>query len=794
MEVKTKAPSVSITNVSSVAFENSLLSYKRALAKVDSFLSCKEFISRNFVDMIMQFIALGNKEFETQVALGTKDFNEVYILHFQLSEQCKSLSILHRDTLLQMQIGGNKLLEGTLEKPTVTQHYEISKSTLESAVQDVLDVIQTERDFIIGLEQKGKSIFSRIKQLQNPWDLYKVQLLALVEQIRQIVDTNKYIEESILQFRELRKFIISSESKIISNATIAQGNILKIHNSLKSVEEGKTVEELILQVNQAIKMADSVDYGHEEFTSLVELKINQLKAITIPMHTAQGILFTRKIDFNSASKKWLDYEILPLFIDLREHQTNVDAFYKHSLLNLKSSLLLGKNGISPDTISSQIHIVNGLLKTLEDNLSTQKSLALAIEKKLERELKVCLVYLQDEFLEISIRSSLSQYKERNGKFLYRAKQLWQKIVTGVFRVYNDKLIIAEENRLEKASKCIKYRMFKEANALYDTLFLNRKFIGDMFLVPRESTKNRMVETIQDWQSGISKSILITGDSLCGKTTFIEQNIATYFHKQVLYLRPNSSITIEGRKFKISNKLVDALGEIKKNRHTSRPLIVIDDLEIWQGGGSSLLDNVRSIIQFIHSESNRVLVIVASSQLMMEHLDHRMPFSNAFTTLLDLSKTSEDEIVKAVLLRHGASHRVLVAQDKQPLTTVQIRKKVHTLSKYFNYNIGEVLQAWAYKTTVIDDNQVMLDEREIEFSDFFTSEEVIILKYVFLNKYISEYILKGFLGNRFTINYDVALKRLTNVKVLLRATEGHLILNPVISADVCKILKYRGTFN
>jgi hypothetical protein len=187
-------------------------------------------------------------------------------------------------------------------------------------------------------------------------------------------------------------------------------------------------------------------------------------------------------------------------------------------------------------------------------------------------------------------------------------------------------------------------------------------------------------------------------------------------------------------------------------------------------------------------------MVSISQAMQRHLDQRLPFSNAFTTRIDLNKTNSEEIFKAVLIRHGASHKKLVNKDRYAMSPKQIEKKVQELSGNFKNNIGEVLQAWAYSTKMIDNNLVIFEEAECNFEDFFSSEELIILKYVYLYKFVNEVLLKSFLGKGYNINFDSGIKRLINTKVLWRNSKGNLILNRVITSDIFEILRYRGTIN
>jgi hypothetical protein len=105
-------------------------------------------------------------------------------------------------------------------------------------------------------------------------------------------------------------------------------------------------------------------------------------------------------------------------------------------------------------------------------------------------------------------------------------------------------------------------------------------------------------------------------------------------------------------------------------------------------------------------------------------------------------------------------------------------------------MGKVLQAWTYRSTVVDDQFVLFEDKDHTFRDFFTHEEIIVLKFVVLYKHINEIVLKNFLGSRNDI-YMSGLKRLVNTKVLLRDEDGELRLNTVIYHDVIDILKYRG---
>ena len=337
-------------------------------------------------------------------------------------------------------------------------------------------------------------------------------------------------------------------------------------------------------------------------------------------------------------------------------------------------------------------------------------------------------------------------------------------------------------------------MFKEDNAHYDTLFLNKNFIGDLFLLPRKDQEAQFNNSIEQWKNGFNKAIIITGDRLSGKSTFVEYVGEKHFGKNTVYVKSDATITFGGRKFSTTKNLKEALQNIKKGISNVKPLIVIDDLELWRNSEFSLLENTRALLSFITSESDNAFIVVTTSKQMQSHLDKRLRFSEAFSTTISLNKASIEEIHKAILLRHGASHKELVAINQEPFTSKQIEQCILKLSRKLNYNMGEILQAWTYGTTLLDNNKVIYEDKDIGFKDFFNAEEIIILKYTMLHKTFNEVEFKSFFSKSYETTYKPSLKRLTNTKVLLRDKNGQLKLNPVVCMDIKQILIYKGILN
>ena len=226
--------------------------------------------------------------------------------------------------------------------------------------------------------------------------------------------------------------------------------------------------------------------------------------------------------------------------------------------------------------------------------------------------------------------------------------------------YEEANLQSNQKRLETSLECIRYRMFKESNTSYDSLFRNKIFIGDLFLVNREEEEATFAQSLDQWKAGFNQSALIVGKHLSGKSTFTEYIAKQNFGRHVIKLAVTGSITVEGRKLKTNYNLGETLKFIKNNLYHSKPLIIIDDIETWRNEEHSLLDNVRAVIKYIESESDNVYVMVTTSKAMQDHLDSRLSFTNSFSTVINIDKSTSEEIYQAVLLRHGASHKDLIA--------------------------------------------------------------------------------------------------------------------------------------
>jgi len=190
--------------------------------------------------------------------------------------------------------------------------------------------------------------------------------------------------------------------------------------------------------------------------------------------------------------------------------------------------------------------------------------------------------------------------------------------------------IQHDSEIETATQSIAYRMMKVENEQYDSLFLNKNFIGDLFLIKRPVLEEKIANTINLWNQGFNQSALIIGNRLSGKSTFMDYVSKQHFGKRLLRIEPHSEIIVSGRKIKISCTLEDVLSELKKHaRQNDSGAIVIDDLEQWNFDSCTVLENARALIRFVESESDHTFVMVSCSPFMKDILDKRIGFFKIF---------------------------------------------------------------------------------------------------------------------------------------------------------------------
>jgi hypothetical protein len=713
-----------------------------------------------------------------------------YLLHFSYPDRFKSGFLLVRDVLLQLSIAKLRGLEDLVSESMIQDHFEKSQTLLFTESEKYLSYFRLERKTLLEKPEVLKRKLESVKHFSNPWKTYHFQFKTISAQFIEINQNYNRLEQTIAQYKLIREMVLQMRTDVQKiNALFAKKTETCLEG-LEKISEKEQLDDTIKLFDDLITSGIGQEIRSENTLRNLEESVNKLQSLSVPVAAREGYLILRKVDFRKSAEKWLDYEILPYLTDLWDGQ---EANFSH-LLNvssqIKSSLLVAKKTQQLISFNGEIASLNSINQQQKTTISQSENLVTHIEQELSLKFKVTEIYKEDEYLKVPLQTNfsiLTSSKPGNLRSLStQVAQLFKNVGKQVKEVREK----TSHQRLEIALEILETRNEKETPDHYHSLFLNKNFIGDLFLVTRKLQEEALEKIVTYWKKGQNRSLAILGDPLSGKSTLLEYGTHLFKSKDVHFLVPGGEISIEGRKLKIGKNLEEALNFVKRSISNTKPILVIDDLHLWRDKDSSLVANTTALIDFISSNASRVFVIVGITNSLRLHFDTRLPFSQGFTNIIDTNTATFEEIYKAVMLRHGASHRAIFEKDDSLMTQAQLRKKIAWLAKKFDYNIGAVLQAWIFCTDIEPDSSIRFTEKETHLNDFLSTTEMLILKNCLLFGYCSDLELKNLFTDRYESKYKPAVRKLLNIGILDRDNSGFLIVKNSVRQDIYSILKYR----
>ncbi|RAI88300.1 ATP-binding protein [Algoriphagus yeomjeoni] len=713
-----------------------------------------------------------------------------YLFHFSYPDRFKTIILLVRDIFLQLSIAKLRSLENLASAEKVSNHFEESKALLHTETEKTLNYFKVERKSLFEKPEVLKRKIEAVKHYSNPWRTYHSQFQTILGQFKDIDLTHTKLEQSIAQFKLISEMVLQMRTDVQRTSGLFASKVDLCLQGLEKISEVEQLNDTIKLFDDLIASGISQNIRPETTIRDLEAAVDKLSSLSVPVGTSDGYLILKKIDFKKSAEKWLDYEILPYLSDLWDGQ---EANFSH-LLNVASQI---KTSLQVAKKTQRINSFHGELSSLKSINNEQKNTILQseeavtyIEKELAQKFKVTAIYADSEYLKVPLQTNfslLSSTKSGNiRQFSARLAQLFKNVGKQVKEVKEK----SPHQKLEIALEILETRTEKEIPDHYHSLFLNKNFIGDLFLVKRTVQEEALEKTITYWKKGQSRSIAVVGDPLSGKSTLLEFATHQFKSNDVHYLVPGNEISIEGRKLKMGRNLEEVLSFIRRSISNSKPILVLDDLHLWRDSDRSLLMNVTSLVDFMSLSSSKAFVIVAITNSLRMHLDTRIPFSQGFTNILNTNTSTSDEIYRALMLRHGASHRTLYEKEGKEMSDEQVRKKIGWLTKKFDYNIGAVLQAWIFCTDVQEDSSILFSEKETHLNDFLSNTELLILKNCLLFGYSSDLEIKNLFTDRYESEYKPAIRKLLNISILDRDPNGYLIVRNTVRQDLYSILKYR----
>jgi uncharacterized protein related to proFAR isomerase len=730
---------------------------------IDELLNVVETDIKNLCQLL---IVLGDAEFKNQ---ETQSFS-VYVFNFLIPKSVKIFGVFARDVYFESAKAKLYHSEDKIDEVKVKFLCSESQSKLLSQIQD-LKVLGNPKAFCERQEINYQDI---LLHQDNPWEVYKSQFETLVSQIDLIKETLKRSLDISKGFFQIRSIINKHSVQVMANCT----QLKSVTNQLADLlDQKREADDIIKDIESWLKPEEAIDKGHQQFTEELEFEINKLQSFEIPTKIQDGLMTFQQFDIQTEVRKWLDFEVLSNFYDLWALKDNLKNYFRINLTHIKNNLLVQIDAQEPIDYKNLGESLEKLFVQINKHQQKEEQLIDSIKLEIDAHFLVSNYFVNDNPLDVPLKSSInlngnSSISKIKDWFVHWSEYLTRKIRT------------KEYSAQEKAVKIIYERSSKVENEQYDALFLNKNFIGDLFLVHRLFFEDKLRHSYKLWQDGFAQSSLITGKRLSGKSTFLNYSTSLIFKEKILHLEPNAELSFNGRKLQTNYDLKQALRFVKHtNAKHERLVVVIDDLELWLGPNLSLMDNVRALVKFLEKETEQIYVMVSVGDMLYKRLDNHMKFSNFFGSILDVSVSDLEHIQEAIQIRHGASHKTLYNEKLEVISAQKMRKIIKSISRWQDYNIGEVLQMWTYLTTVKDYNQVVFEEDYNDFPNICTDHEQLLLKQLLTYKVLDENQLKKILGQLFEDVIQTHLIQMLNKKIIVRNIDQKLMINPLILHDI-----------
>lgn len=750
------------------------------------------------LDGLLERLSIGGgKLFEAFRAIGEACFQQLevegryaeseaflyYLINFEWAEEAKAFLLLWRDVLFQLQKAGLLLSDGVASEAALRQLEGQSREAVRLAAES-LKVFVSKASRPGGRWQPSRKARIDTWRLQkNPWPVYQEQLGQLARQCSQLLRQYQELNAAASVFQNIRSEVARLTAACQTEIAGAQENAEK---ALGFFEEGKAPGEeprlgKIATRLEALASQVQPEPHLFDFTNALDREIERLpEKIQIVLNIRGGTLEMVEMNLQKRTRQWLESELLPSLKESWELAENGVNGLKVAISNIRNRAILlsgeNKEGKKMEVDTGGILLpIEGFRKiaaTAEAELSSLSSL---IDKRLGADFRLSAVYdTKGIFLPVPLQSSINQFRIRRNKWLVRLQE-WLAAQARAVR----KLQLAaeqEENRSvsEKVVRYIQNRKVSPENSHYGAIFQAQGYIGESFWVGREEEMQHIKSIIDNWENGFRGAVAITGKRFSGKSFFGELVSNHYFAGKTIRLLPDSVIEVQGRKMEAGYDLEEVLEFVRKNTLNQRPLVWIDDLELWWSPAIPLNQNLRALRRYIDDHSNSIFFLMSMGNVLKAHLQKYHEIGRLFLSELNMDYVPAQVVRDAILIRHGATHSKLVDENGEEVAPPKFNRLAGRVHRLTEGNIGEALVHWALFTRKVEESIVAIEpRRNFTLPDFLGPDSAVLLCAIMIQKRTNEYRLRKSLGPSFSDKYLNILQRLLSVGLLIRRHDGWL---------------------
>lgn len=725
-------------------------------------------------------IAIGDlayRDIEAQNLMRLEDF----LISFDWAERVKYFLLLWRDILFEEHKSFLMVSDGDITLQLFEAQKMKSRDLLFEKSNDFKNYLSATK----AATPDHQKVLDIWKLQNNPWPVYRRQFEQFEGQAREINNQFVKLWNSSGAYVVINSHFIDTFTGYLDTLNQVKAEILAISDRVKSSEGpiGLSVVNELEEVDRKVLISSRLGKFNSDLNSHIRELPNKMK---VNVDTQYGQLRYKDLNIRQSTNEWIESEVMSEVYEFFQISDNI-----HSRLNLAIENI--RNLIENERVEDQPHPTGDILQILQNlNKNLDKSsesifgLKKHVEVQLAKTLGVSRVF-NDEFLALSFQSTINQYRRYQVKWWEKLKS-WVQEKGYFIRQYRKS--VREEEMMsisEKIVRVIRARSVQAENLHYTNIFMTKGYIGRSFWVGRVEELNHLQQQVDNWKNGYRGAVLLSGKRFSGKTlmgSLVNQN---FFANQAIILSPENKITVQGRPFETTMDLGAALDFIFKYNQEKK-LIWIDDLELWEDDKITLSENIRRLTAVIDQNAGRVFFMVSCSNWLREQLSKWFEIEKIFQTEISLDRMSMEEIQKAVLIRHSATHMQLVNADGEEFTPQELEKLLIRIYRHAEGNIGEVMHHWAALMHKYNDEKVH-PHTDVLYTlpDFINPDIATLLRLIIIEKRTNEYRLRKHLGPAFKTVYRPILQRALNLGLVQRDLNGWLVINSMVVNETGRLL-------
>lgn len=721
-----------------------------------------------------------------------------YLINYEWAGEAKAFLLLWRDVFFELQKSYLLLADNLVGEASVKRLEEQSKVALQSAAESLNGFIaRASRDNGKRWQPSRRNRMDNWQLQNNPWPVYREQFSAITGQVAHLLKQYREMASAIEVFQNIYR-------EVEHLAAACRADFLDVHAKVDQTTAISTEEDSSDGQARPGKISAQLEVLSgkvqaiprlQAFTTVLEELLNALpEKMQLALSTRGGLLETTSLNLKKRCLQWLESEVLPLIYEAWELTENTVNGLKVALSNIRNRLILlsaeNKDGDEKLEMADLLQPIEAFRKNLIASEERLSGLINTLEHRLEGNIKLSTVYDTSRvFLPVPLQSTLSRFRLRRYKWLERLQRWFSTQAKAVRKI---RKAAEQEETLSISEKVVRYiqsRTVSRDNSHYAAIFQAKGYAGESFWVGREDEMKHIESIIGNWEKGFRGAVAITGKRFSGKTFFGEMVANRFFPEKTIRLYPGSAIQVQGRKMEAEYNLEEALEFVRKNTLNERPLLWIDDLELWWSPAIPLNQNVRALRQYIDAYSGSIFFLVSLSNGLLSHLQKLHQVGSLFQAEINMDFMPANAVREAILIRHGATHITLLNEQLQEASPQQFNRLAGRVHRAANGNIGETLLRWALSVHKVDENSAfMLTLPEYALPDFLNPDIAVLLCAILMQKRTNEYQLRKLMGPPFSEKYINILRRLLSVGLLSRHPNGWLEVNEVAANAVGSLLE------